>query len=248
MAAGTRFVSGPKLENGTETKPIIPAQVETYAPTEFHGSGTVFPDENGVPKLHLHGSLGREGDSSTGCFREDAIAWLTMEVLIEELVGEGPVRRQDRELGVSPLTIARSSSVVGLRPPVHVVVGIILHYPAVLLVPFGNDEPVDREFIVTVGTADIRASRRGLRTELTGHGPRLEKAELPSACGTEIPACGHLEFRVYASGPLFGRDPHLLRRGDRPAIRRILHIRFPSQRERRTRVWNRRCNSRGKYR
>ena len=89
MATGSSFVCGPVLVDGKETAPIRPTSVQTEGPTEFHGSGTVFPDAEGNPKLHLHGSLGREGSSSTGCFREGAVAWLTMEVVIEELVGKG---------------------------------------------------------------------------------------------------------------------------------------------------------------
>lgn len=105
VQAGSSFVSGPQLEDGRETTPIRPTVVSTSAPTEFHGFGTVFPDESGNPVLHLHGSLGRDGDSSTGCFRENAIAWLTMEAVVEELIGSGAVRRMDPEKKVAPLTL-----------------------------------------------------------------------------------------------------------------------------------------------
>lgn len=107
MMSGSSFVSGPVLVDGSETHPIRPSIVTTEAQTEFHGVGTVFPDESGNPILHLHGSVGRKGFSATGCFREDAVAWLTMEAIVEELVGEGAVRRLDRELNVAPLSIGR---------------------------------------------------------------------------------------------------------------------------------------------
>ncbi len=67
--------------------------------------GTVFPDEKGNPVMHLHGSLGRNGSSFTGCFREQMVAWLTLEVILEELTGAGPVRKHDSVTGVSPLFI-----------------------------------------------------------------------------------------------------------------------------------------------
>lgn len=105
MMSGSSFVSGPVLVDGSETHPIQPSIVTTEAQTEFHGVGTVFSDESGNPILHLHGSVGRKGFSATGCFREDAVAWLTMEAIVEELVGEGVVRRLDRELNVAPLSI-----------------------------------------------------------------------------------------------------------------------------------------------
>ena len=105
MQGGSSFVSGPVMQDGEEMVPIVGMVVYTDAPTEFHGVGTVFPNEDGKPALHLHGTLGREGSSSTGCFRENAIAWLTMEAVIEELVGDGAVRRYDENTKVSPLTI-----------------------------------------------------------------------------------------------------------------------------------------------
>ena len=77
----------------------------TDAPTEFQGIGTVFPDETGEPVMHLHGTLGRNGTSVTGCFRGEAFAWLTLEVIIEELTGEAPVRKFDPVLKVSPLSL-----------------------------------------------------------------------------------------------------------------------------------------------
>lgn len=105
VQTGSTFVVGPKLVDGKETTPISPLTFTTSAPTEFAGVGTVFPDESGKPVMHLHGSLGRDGGSVTGCFRENAIAWLTMEVIIEELIGNGPVRIMDLEKMVAPLTI-----------------------------------------------------------------------------------------------------------------------------------------------
>lgn len=105
MQSGSSFVSGPVMDGDREAVPIVPTIVSTDAPTEFFGIGTVFPDEKGAPVLHLHGSIGREGGSSTGCFRENAIAWLTMEVVIEELIGPDAVRRYDGKTGVSPLNL-----------------------------------------------------------------------------------------------------------------------------------------------
>lgn len=105
IAADSTFVVGPYLENGKETAPIRPLTYTTDAPTEFAGVGTVFPNESGVPVMHLHGSLGRDGMSVTGCFRAEAKAWLTLEIIIEELTGKVPVRKLDREKEVSPLSL-----------------------------------------------------------------------------------------------------------------------------------------------
>ena len=102
---GSSFVCGPLLENGKEMIPISPLSYTTDAPTEFAGVGTVFPDESGKPVMHLHGSVGRDGTSVTGCYRETAKAWLTLEIVIEELLGEVPVRKLDKEKKVAPLFI-----------------------------------------------------------------------------------------------------------------------------------------------
>ncbi len=105
VEAGSTFVCGPKLVDGHSTEPIVPTTYTTDAPTEMAAVGTVFPDEKGNPVMHLHGSLGRNGSSSTGCFRDQMVAWLTLEVIIEELTGAGPVRKHDSVTGVSPLFI-----------------------------------------------------------------------------------------------------------------------------------------------
>jgi len=103
MLEGSSFVVGPQLDGGKVGAPISPIDHTIYAPSEFAGVGTIFPNEAGDPILHLHGSVGREGQSSTGCFRGKAKAWLTLEVIIEEMVGNGPIRMYDPDLRVSPL-------------------------------------------------------------------------------------------------------------------------------------------------
>lgn len=87
--AGSQFVSGPTMPIEGKIVPIIHT---VDAPSELTGTGTIFPDEDGNPIMHMHGSVGREGRSSTGCFRKRMVVWLVMEVVIREIVGTGPVR------------------------------------------------------------------------------------------------------------------------------------------------------------
>lgn len=87
--AGSKFVSGPTMPIEGKIVPIIHT---VDAPSELTGTGTIFPDEDGNPIMHMHGSVGREGRSSTGCFRKRMVVWLVMEVVIREIVGTGPVR------------------------------------------------------------------------------------------------------------------------------------------------------------
>lgn len=86
---GSQYVSGPTMPVGDRIVPIV---CTVDAPSELTGTGTIFPDEDGNPVLHMHGSVGREGRSSTGCFRVRMVVWLVMEVVIREIVGDGPVR------------------------------------------------------------------------------------------------------------------------------------------------------------
>ena len=87
VGPGSRFVVGPTWPIEGE---VVPRTFELDAPCELTGTGTVFPDMDGNPIMH--GSVGREGGSTTGCFRLNVIVWLVMEVVIRELVGDGPVR------------------------------------------------------------------------------------------------------------------------------------------------------------
>lgn len=91
VGPGSRYVSGPRYPIEGMIEPII---CTVDAPCELTGTGTVFPDESGAPVLHMHGSVGREGISHTGCFRAGMVVWLTMEVVIREMTGTGPVRRR----------------------------------------------------------------------------------------------------------------------------------------------------------
>lgn len=90
-AQGSEIVVGPKIPI---EESIIPQTYVTEAPCELTGTGTVFPDTEGKPIMHMHGSLGRSGRSVTGCFRKKVVVWLTMEIVICELLGEGPFRAE----------------------------------------------------------------------------------------------------------------------------------------------------------
>ncbi len=87
--AGSRMVSGPRVPVTGRVEPLV---IELEHPCEVTGHGTVFPDTDGDPRLHLHGSAGREGFCATGDFGPGMVSWLVMEVVIEELVGDDGVR------------------------------------------------------------------------------------------------------------------------------------------------------------
>lgn len=100
--AGSKIVVGPTIP---VTGKIVPLHYVLEAPSEITGTGTLFRDEDGNPIMHMHGSVGRQGKSTTGCFRTGVIAWLVLEVVITELVGEGPYRKKDDFNGFKILEI-----------------------------------------------------------------------------------------------------------------------------------------------
>jgi predicted DNA-binding protein with PD1-like motif len=102
IAKGSRMVVGPEVpyDDG-----IVPMIHTIDAPHELTASGTIFQDEDGNPMMHMHGSAGREGKAVTGCLRAGTIAWLVLEVVIIELVGEGAVRKKDEKAGMKVLEL-----------------------------------------------------------------------------------------------------------------------------------------------
>lgn len=95
------LVTGPQ-------KPAIPALgIETHLreASEIIATGTLVADENGQPSLHIHGSLGREMNTVTGCLRSDAVVYLVVEVIIMELLGIQATRLEDPLLKVKTLNL-----------------------------------------------------------------------------------------------------------------------------------------------
>ena len=99
---GSKMTVGPKYPLREKIEPEI---FTLDAPREFTGVGTIFTDENNKPILHMHGSCGREGNSTTGCVRSGMFIWLVMEVVITEMICDTAVRRVDLDTGFNLLTV-----------------------------------------------------------------------------------------------------------------------------------------------
>ncbi len=102
IGGGSRMVVGPELPCD---KKVIPLTITLDAPHELTATGTIFPDEDGNPMVHIHGSAGREGRAVTGCLRAGVTAWLVLEVVLIELIGEGAVRKKDESTGFKVLEL-----------------------------------------------------------------------------------------------------------------------------------------------
>jgi predicted DNA-binding protein with PD1-like motif len=62
---------------------------------EIAGIGTLFKNEAGEMKLHLHASIGKGSEPIVGCPRLSLDCWLVTEVIILELTGISAVRAKE---------------------------------------------------------------------------------------------------------------------------------------------------------
>jgi len=86
----SKIVVGPEDETAEKPRPVV---TELLGTSEAVGIGTLFLNENKVPKLHLHSAFGRNRDTITGCTREGVTIWQIGEVVIFELLNS-PARRK----------------------------------------------------------------------------------------------------------------------------------------------------------
>jgi len=87
---GSKVVVGP--EDGKASKPR-PMVTELSGTCEALGLGTLFVNDKGIPKLHMHAAFGRKRETVTGCTREGVVVWHIGEAVICELLGSSAVRR-----------------------------------------------------------------------------------------------------------------------------------------------------------
>ena len=94
-------VVGPKTE-----KPKIEANFKKFeGPGETFGVGTIYCDDTGKPKLHLHAAMGRGDNHIVGCPRGGASIFLILEVTIIEIKGIDATRETDPSSGFKLLRI-----------------------------------------------------------------------------------------------------------------------------------------------
>lgn len=92
----SKLVVGP--EQGRAT-PVVPMEYVLDNVHEVAGVGTLFPDDEGNPVLHLHMACGRSSSTITGCIRRGVKVWHVMEVILFELVKTTGMRTLDPETG-----------------------------------------------------------------------------------------------------------------------------------------------------
>ena len=98
----SRIVVGPR--NG-DVVPPEPMMTLLEGVHETLGFGTIFADEQGKPRLHMHASFGRGEETVTGCVRLGVDVWCIGEVIMFELTGTTAARALDEETGFEFLEV-----------------------------------------------------------------------------------------------------------------------------------------------
>jgi uncharacterized protein len=92
----SKVVVGPKDGKAMPPEPMTTLLKGVH---EGLGVGTIFVDEEGKPKLHMHASFGRNDNAVTGCVRLGVAVWQIGEVVILELAGSSAKREKNKETG-----------------------------------------------------------------------------------------------------------------------------------------------------
>ena len=87
------------------TMPPDPMALPLDGAHEVAGVGVLAPDESGKPILHIHGALGRSGQTITGCLRKGAKTWLMLEAVMVEILDANAVRVKNPETGFVELNV-----------------------------------------------------------------------------------------------------------------------------------------------
>ena len=93
---GSRLVVGPEHDR---SYPISAMEEILEHAHEVTGTGTLFPDEEGHPILHMHMACGRNTDTVTGCIRTGVKVWQVMEVVLQEITDSSAKRLHDAATG-----------------------------------------------------------------------------------------------------------------------------------------------------
>lgn len=102
-AGGGRLVVGPKDGAAEKIEPLLASIADVH---EIAALGTLFPDAEGTPRLHMHASAGRADVGLTGCVRPGVDIWRIAEAVVLEIEDAGMVRTLDPRFGFAVLTRA----------------------------------------------------------------------------------------------------------------------------------------------
>jgi uncharacterized protein len=97
---GGNIVVGPQDGN---VLPPVPMLFGLEGAHEIAGVGTIFPNKEGKPVLHMHAALGRQGQTRAGCIRPGVEVWQVGEVILLEITDNNAQRLKDAATGFDML-------------------------------------------------------------------------------------------------------------------------------------------------
>lgn len=103
---GSRLVVGP--EDGS-ARPVTPVLTTLCGAHEVAAVGTLFPDRQGRPILHMHAAAGRGEDTVAGCIRAGLVTWQVLEIVLIEITGLAAARLPDEATGFELLQCDESA-------------------------------------------------------------------------------------------------------------------------------------------
>jgi len=89
----------------SDKMPPAPMMLPVDGAHEVAAVGLIAKDTTGKPILHIHGAMGRSGQTLTGCFRPGVTTWLVAEAVVIELLDVNVFRRLDTKSGFTLLDI-----------------------------------------------------------------------------------------------------------------------------------------------
>lgn len=93
---GSRLVVGPEEGNRLPPHPMVHTLQGVH---EVVAVGTLAPDAQGQPVLHMHAACGRQAETTTGCIRAGVLTWHVLEVVLIEILGASAIRALDPQTG-----------------------------------------------------------------------------------------------------------------------------------------------------
>lgn len=97
---GGETVVGPR---NSESMPPDPMLLPVDGAREVAAVGVLAPGPDGKATLHIHGAMGRSGQTLTGCMRPGVNAWLVCEAIMTEITGAQARRVADPDTGFALL-------------------------------------------------------------------------------------------------------------------------------------------------
>ena len=97
---GGQIVVGPRDSQAVPPEPML---LPVDGAHEVAAVGLLAPGPDGRSVLHIHGALGRSGQTMTGCLRPGVKTWLVGEAVLQELLDCPAQRVRDPATGFSLL-------------------------------------------------------------------------------------------------------------------------------------------------